>query len=119
MSKGDVKRHGIYGMILNMIEPAQQRDNRAKSAAAYFRTKKLSFCTKEYPQIGQFPVPVQKLIYKQLERVEDQVQKAKPLPHYEDETLFCHCRFAREYLLPSNRIFYLDIYGPDKVLTPE
>jgi len=49
-------RRQKYAMILNIIEHAQQRNNRAKSAAADFRTKKLSFCTKEYPRIGQFPV---------------------------------------------------------------
>jgi len=40
MSKGDAERHGIYGMILSIIEHAQRHYNRAKFAAADFRTKK-------------------------------------------------------------------------------
>jgi hypothetical protein len=59
---------------------------------------------------GITPVPVQQLIGKQLERVEGHVRKVKPLPHYEDNTLFCHCGIGREYWLPCKRVFYLDMY---------
>ena len=44
--------------------------------------------------------------------------RRRPLPHYEDEGLFCHCCFGREYLLPYKHVFYLDMHGPNKVLTP-
>ncbi|KAF8442551.1 hypothetical protein BGX38DRAFT_781920 [Terfezia claveryi] len=58
LSKGQAASHGIYGMILNIINAAQDVDNRAAVAKTNFRNRKLTVCTKQYPDIGQLPVPI-------------------------------------------------------------
>ena len=88
--------------------------NRAK-AEHDFRGSKLSVCTKEYPEIGGFPVPLQKLLAVKLEVVEERILAGKSTPMFEQH-LKCNCRFARRYFLPCHHIFHLDV--EDKVLTP-
>ena len=102
-------------MVLNIIENGQDVDNRAKNAEQDFRGSKFSVCTKEYPEVGGFPVPLQKLLAVELEAVEERILAGKPTPVFEQH-LKCNCRFARRYFLPCRHIFHLD--GEDKVLTP-
>jgi len=52
----------------------------------------------------------------ELHAVPERIIAGKLAPIYEDDTLTCHCRFARRYLLPCH-VFYLD--GEVKVPTPE
>ncbi|KAF8414442.1 hypothetical protein BGX38DRAFT_1264239 [Terfezia claveryi] len=66
-------------------------------------------------QIGQLPVPIQKLLARELDAVEERIAKGKELPRF-DENLRCHCKFHRQYLLPCRHIFHLDT--EIKVLTP-
>jgi len=82
-------------MILQIMQCARQRDKRAHEAAWKFKNKKLSICTKEYPQIGEFPVPIQKLLAQELNAVEERIEEGKEI-HQFDETLQCSCR----YLIP-------------------
>ena len=67
------------------------------------------------PEIGGFPVPLQKLLAVELEAVEERTLAGRPTPVFEQH-LKCNCRFARRYFLPCRHIFHLD--GEDKVLTP-
>ena len=105
---------GIYGIVLNIIENRHDVDNRTK-AEHDFRGSKLSVCTKEYPEIGGFPVPLQKLLAVKLEPVEERILAGKSTPMFEQH-LKRNCRFARRYFLPCCHIFHLDV--EDKVLTP-
>ncbi|RPB21160.1 hypothetical protein L211DRAFT_450441 [Terfezia boudieri ATCC MYA-4762] len=52
LSKGQVASHGIYGMILNIMDAAKDVDNRAVVAKSRFRNRKLAVCTKQYKEIG-------------------------------------------------------------------
>ncbi|KAF8428783.1 hypothetical protein EV426DRAFT_585900 [Tirmania nivea] len=115
LSKGQVASHGIYGMILNIMDAANDVDNRAEVAKSHFRNRKLAVCTKQYAEIGQLPVPIQKLLAHELDAVEERIAKGKELPRF-DENLRCHCKFHRQYLLPCRHIFHLDT--EIKVLTP-
>ncbi|KAF8416903.1 hypothetical protein BGX38DRAFT_1335203 [Terfezia claveryi] len=115
LSKGQVASHGIYGMILNIIDATNDVDNRAELAKSHFRNRKLAVCTKQYAEIGQLPVPIQKLLARELDAVEERIAKGKELPRF-DENLWCHCKFHRQYLLPCRHIFHLDT--EIKVLTP-
>ena len=39
--------------------------------------RKLSVCTKNYPEIGEFPVPIQKLLAQELDAVEGRLEQGK------------------------------------------
>ena len=116
LSKGQVASHGIYGMMLNIMNAAKDVDNRAVVAKSHFRHRKLAVCTKQYPEIGQLLLPIQKLLAVKLDSVMDWITKVKAIPTGYDETLQCHCKFYRQYLLPCRHIFHLDTEL--KVLTP-
>ena len=60
-------------MVLNIIENGHDVDIRAKKAECDFQGSKLSVCTKEYPEIGGFPVPLQKLPAVKLDAVEERI----------------------------------------------
>ena len=70
LSKGQVASHSIYGMVLNIMDAAKDIHNRAAIVKSHFRNRKLAVCTKQYPEIGQLPVPVQKLLAGELNAVE-------------------------------------------------
>jgi len=90
-------------------------DNRAVVAKSRFRNRKLAVCTKQYEEIGQLPVPIQKLLARELDSVEELIAKRKDIPSL-DENLQCHCKLHRQYLLPCRHIFHLDT--EIEVLTP-
>ncbi|RPB25197.1 hypothetical protein L211DRAFT_836521 [Terfezia boudieri ATCC MYA-4762] len=108
LSKGQVASHGIYGMILNIMDAVNVIDNHAAVARSHFRNRKLPICTKEYPEIGQLPVPIQKLLSGELDAVTERIAKGKEVPIGLDENLQCSCKFYRQYLLPCRHIFHLD-----------
>ena len=117
LTKGQVALYGIYGMVLNIIDAANDVDGRAAIAKTHFRNRKLAVCTKQYPEIGGLPVPVQKLLAGELNAVEGRIAKGKEVPVFEDdETLQCNCKFYRQYLLPCRHVFHRDTEV--KVLTP-
>jgi len=107
LSKGQVASHGIYGMILNIMDAAKDVDNRAAVAKTNFRNRKLTVCTKQHPEIGQLPVPVQKLLAVELDAVADLIAKGKEVPDF-DENLRRQRKFYRQYLLPCRYIFHSD-----------
>jgi len=78
-------------MILYILQCARRRDKRADEAAWKFKNQKLSICTTEYPQIGEYPVPIQKLLPRELNAVEERIEEGKEI-HQPDETLQCSCR---------------------------
>ena len=82
LSKGQVASHGICGMILNIIDATNDVDNRAKVARSQFRNRKLAVCTKQYPEIGELPVPIQKLLARELDALEERIAKGKMAPTY-------------------------------------
>lgn len=109
LSKGQVVSHGIYGMILNIMDAGKDVDNRASTAKSRFRNRKLAIA-KQYLEVGQLPVPIQKLFAVELDAVADRIAKGKDVPTGFDESegLRCHCKFYRQYLLPCRHIFHLD-----------
>ena len=56
--------------------------------------KKLSVRTKNYPEIGEFPAPIQKLLAQdsELDSVEGRLKQGKPVPEF-DGSLICYCRY--------------------------
>lgn len=94
LSKGQVSSHGIFGMILNTMDAAHDVDIRAAIAKSNFRSEKLAICTKQYPEIGRFPVPIQKLLAVELERVEERFAKGKGVPTFEDDAMRCCCKYV-------------------------
>ena len=54
--------------------------------------KKLSVCTKNYPEIGESPVPIQKLLAQELDAVEGRLERGKPVPEF-DRSLICYYRY--------------------------
>ena len=108
LSKGQVVSYGIYGMILNIMDAANYVDNRAEVAKSQFCNWKLAICTKQYPEIGHFPVPIQKLLAIEHDAVADRIAKGKDVPTGFDGTLRCNCKFYHKYLLPCRHIFHLD-----------
>ena len=108
LSKGQVASHGIYGMILNIMDAVNDVDNRTAVAKSYFQNRKLVVCTKQYPEICQLPVHIQKLLAGELDAVAEHIAKGKEVPIGFDENLRCHCKFYRQYLLLCRHIFHLD-----------
>ena len=79
-------------MILSM--DSANDDNRAAIAKSNFRNRKLAICTKQYPEIGRFPVPIQKLLAVELEKVKDRIEEGKGVPAFEDDTMKCCCNYV-------------------------
>ena len=94
-------------MILNIMDAVNDVHNRAAVAKSQFHSRKLA-CTKQYPEIGQLPIPIQKLLTIELDAVEERIAKGKEVPTGFDENLQCSCKFFRQYLLPCRHIFHLD-----------
>ena len=101
------------GMILNILDAANDVDNRAEVAKSHFWNRKLAVC-KQYPAIGQLPVPIQKLLAREVDAVTARIAEGKVSEF--DENLLCYCQFYRQYLLPCRHIFHFD--SDVKVLTP-
>lgn len=78
-------------MVLHIMQTGNERDKRVREAAFNFNNKKLAMCTKGYPEIEKFPVPIQKLLAQELHAVEGRLAEGKPVPTFE-EHLTCHCR---------------------------
>jgi len=99
--------HLLCSVHSNRTQQARNVDNRAVVAKSRFRNRKLAVCTKQYEEIGQLPVPIQKLLARELDVVEERIAKRKGIPSLH-ENLRCHCKFHRQYLLPCRHIFHLD-----------
>ena len=80
-------------MILNM-DSANNVDNRAAIAKSNFRNRKLAIYTKQYPEIGRFPVPIQKLLAVELEKVKERIEEGKGVPAFEDDTMKFCCKYV-------------------------
>ncbi|RPB23976.1 hypothetical protein L211DRAFT_849142 [Terfezia boudieri ATCC MYA-4762] len=87
LSKRQAASHGIYGMILNIMDAAKDVDNHAATAKSHFRNRRLAVSTKQYPEIGQLPVPVQKLLAIELDAVAECIAKGKEVPTGFDQNL--------------------------------
>jgi len=118
LSKGQVAKHGLYGMAMNIGQAGHDADNRAKTAASQFRHRALATIhTKQYPEIAEFPRPVQKLLEVELSSVSDRIATGKRVPTYDNDRMECMCQFRRRYLLPCRHVFHLDT--EQTVLTAE
>ena len=85
-------------MILNIIDAANDVDSRAVVAKSRFRNRKLAVCTKQFLEISELPVPVQKLLTGELNAVEGWIAKGKEILVFDDDdTLQCNCKFYRQY----------------------
>ena len=97
LTKGQVALHEIYGMILNIINAANDVDSCSVVAKSRFRNRKLAVCTKQYPEISRLLVPVQKLLTRKLNTVEGRIAKGKEVPVFEDDkTWQCNCKFYQQ-----------------------
>ena len=92
------------------MDAGKDVDNRAAIAKNQFCNRSLA-ATKEYPEISQLPVPVQKLLAIELDAVTERIVKGKEAPTGYDGTLKCNRKFHRQYLLPCRHIFHLDTVG--------
>lgn len=79
----------------------------------------MAVCTKQYPEIDQLPVPIQKLLAIKLDTMTDHIAKGKEISStsYEEAlSLRRYCKFYGQYLLPCRHIIHLDTEL--EVLTP-
>ena len=53
---------------------------------------KLAVCTKNYPEIGDYPAPVQKPLGQELDSVEGRLEQGKPVLEF-DGSLICYCQY--------------------------
>jgi len=74
-------------MIVNIMDAAKDVDNRATVAQSQFRNRTLAICTTQYPQIGQLPVPIQKLLAVELDAVVERIVNGEEVPTGYDEAL--------------------------------
>ncbi|KAI9099458.1 hypothetical protein DFS34DRAFT_693860 [Phlyctochytrium arcticum] len=93
-----------------------QRRLEADRAEVLFKSKVLKD-TEDHPNIGRFPLPVQRLLIEQYNSVENRVVKGKLAPDY--DTLECNCLFARQYLLPCKHAFHANLFAEEPILTDE
>ena len=87
------------------MDAGKDEDKRAAIAKNQLRNRSLAI-TQEYLQIGQLPVPIQKLLAIELEAVAERIAKGKEVPTGFNESLRCNCKFHSQYLLPYRHIFY-------------
>ena len=93
-------------MVLHIMQCGKECDKRAREAAWKFMNKKLSVCTKNYPEIGEFPAPIQKLLAQELNAVEGRLERGKPVPEF-DRSLICYCRYFLQ--VENCRVLYLHV----------
>jgi hypothetical protein len=72
------------------MQQAGDRDAKARKACNEFRVKSVSNC--EYPEVGLFPGPVQKLLGPEIDAVPERLAQGKETPVF-DESLTCHCKY--------------------------
>jgi hypothetical protein len=77
-------------------------------------TTPITLLAEEFDKVWPF---VSSVYSAKLDAVPERIAAGKLAPIYEHDTLTCHCRFARRYLLPCRDVFHLD--SEVKVLTPE
>jgi hypothetical protein len=75
-------------MILHM-QQAEDVDQRVTKAHNDFRTSHLYIATPDYPEIGQFPAPIQTLIAIEAEAVAERIARGKDTYGF-DENLTCY-----------------------------
>ena len=78
-------------MILHIMQQAEYRDSNAQKALNDFRVKSLSIVNREYPEVGLFPGPVQKLLGPEIDAVVERIAQGKETPIF-DENLTCYCK---------------------------
>jgi len=78
-------------MILHIMQQADNRDAKARKAYNDFRVHNLSIVYHEYPEVGLFPCPVQKLLGPEIDAVADRLAEGKSTPVF-DTDLICHCK---------------------------
>jgi hypothetical protein len=78
-------------MILHIMQQADNRDAKARKAYNDFRVNHLSIIYREYPEVGLFPCPVQKLLGPEIDAVTDRVAEGKRTPVF-DADLTCYCK---------------------------
>jgi hypothetical protein len=78
-------------MILHIMQQAEYRDSNAQKALNDFRVKSLSIVYREYPEVGLFPGPVQKLLGPEIDAVVERIAQREEIPIF-DENLTCYCK---------------------------
>ena len=76
------------------MQCGKERDKRAREEAWIFMDKKLAVCTKNYPEIGEFPAPIQKLLAQELDSAEERLEQRNF-----DGSLRCYCRYLLRVLI--------------------
>ena len=111
-------RHGMKGMILQIMQQAEDVDHRAQKALQDFCSHTLAISIKQYPDIATFSVPIQKSLAPELHAVEERIELGKSPPEF-GENLDCYYQFTRRYLLPCRHIFHLDALSTPLLLIAE
>lgn len=78
-------------MILDIMQQAECRDSTAQKALNDFRVNGYFIGNCEYPEVGLFPRPVQKLLRPEVDGVMDRIVQGKEAPVF-DQDLTCHCK---------------------------
>jgi hypothetical protein len=78
-------------MILHIMQQADNRDAKVPKAYNGFRVNSLSIVFHEYPEVGLFPCPAQKLLGPEIDAVSDRLAEEKSTPVF-DTDLICHCK---------------------------
>ncbi|KAI9098068.1 hypothetical protein DFS34DRAFT_649662 [Phlyctochytrium arcticum] len=81
---------GIQKAGVGVCKVNIQRRLEAYRDEVLFKSKVLKD-TEEYPNIGRFPLPIQRLLIDQYRAVEKRIEKGKPSPDY--DTMDCNCLF--------------------------
>ena len=103
MAHGQFNTSGIVCMII--IQAARDVDTSAVTAAYQFRRKNIFSVYAWLSRDCWFPSSISE---EELDAVLGRIAAEKLTPIYEDDTLTCHCCFARRCLLPYRHVFHLD-----------
>ncbi|KAK9430936.1 hypothetical protein V1505DRAFT_278078, partial [Lipomyces doorenjongii] len=112
-SRTKKSKFGFLGLVSHLHMIGTKIDEDARRNEENFRSSHLKE-VENFPELRNFPVPIQKLLIGELE----EVMNLSAEPDFIDpNNVECDCTFYRQYLLPCRHIFLADVhYG---ILTPD
>jgi len=73
------------------MQQAEYQNSKAQKALNDFRVKSLSIVYRDYPEVGLFPGPVQKLLGPEIDAVVERIAQGEQIPIF-DGNLMCYCK---------------------------
>ncbi|KAF8950179.1 hypothetical protein BGZ46_004691 [Entomortierella lignicola] len=120
LKRATSRTHGLFSASLKIIEVDKKMRAVSQKDAFNFSAKSIAIAGLGgdiLSQIQKFPYPIQKSMATEANRMMERIENGKLPPNL--QTVECHCRFFRRYMLPCKHMLHQLCFGPNKFLTSE